>query len=587
MSIFNQVSPGIQVSEFSIPSSVPGVSTSTGAFVGQFSWGPADIPTLIPDQNTLVNTFGQPTANSSEFFIGTSFFSAFNFLAYANSLWNVRTVNANTAFNAASSSNASNLLIKNINSFEKTYLNASANNSFGPFAAKYPGSLGNSITVSVCANTSQFSSWAYANYFSSAPATSDYVSGTPGKSNASDEMHIIVIDSLGQFTGTANSVLEVWPFISKAYDGTDINGNSSYYKDVLMRSSNYIYAIDPVDYANTSTGNTAWGLTSLAVTKFASPSNYTVQLTNGSNGITPTDGELETNWSLFNNRQQYDYSLAFTGAASANVTNYVLNNVITNPINDVQSAILFASPRYSDVVNTPGNELNNIITQFLPTLNTSSSYLVLDDNWKYQFDNYTNTFRWIPLNADIAGLCAYTDQVAGPWYSPAGVNRGNIKNVTKLAWNSSKAARNTLYPLGVNSAISITGQGTVLFGDKTALSRPSVWDRIGVRRLFCTIEKAIDQASIAEMFEFNDSFTQASFVNMVEPYLRQVQGSRGIADFKIVCDSSNNTDAVVSNNGFVADIYVLPNNSINYIQLNFYGTKSSSAFNYMVGNLTP
>jgi Phage tail sheath protein subtilisin-like domain/Phage tail sheath C-terminal domain len=579
MSIINQVSPGFQVNEIEVSSAVSGVSTSTGAFVGQFAWGPCDTPLLIADESSLVRIFGQPTANVTESFIGTSFFSAANFLAYSNSLYNVRTVSANSATN--STSNAASLLIKNETSFANTYLNNNNNNTYGAFAAKYPGKYGNSLTVSVCANTSQFSAWNYSKYFTSAPNTSSYITSTLGKTNVNDEMHVIVVDTLGQFSGVANTVLEIWPFMSKAFDAVDINGTSSYYKNVLMNSSNYIYAVDPVDYANTATGNTAWGSLSTDVNSFASPSNYTIQLSGGSNGSVPSDGELENNWMKLSNRNTYDYSLAFVGASSPTVANYVLSNIIQN--GDVRGSVLFASPRYQDVVFSTGNELNNIINNFLPALNASSSYLILDSGWKYQYDKYANTYRWIPLNADIAGLCAYTDSVTGPWYSPAGVNRGNIKNVTKLSWNPNKAERDSLYTNGINPVISMQGQGTVLWGDKTALNRPSVWDRIGVRRLFCTIEKAIEQASLNQMFEFNDAFSQAAFITMIDPYLRLVQGGRGIVNYKVVCDSTNNTAGVVSANGFVGDIYILPNNSTNYIQLNFYGTKSSTVFNYITG----
>ena len=579
MSIINQVSPGFQINEIEVNSVVPGVSTSTGAFVGQFAWGPCDVPIKLADEGDLVRTFGTPSANVAESFIGTSFFSAANFLSYSSGLYNVRTANAASALNATS--NAAALLIKNEASFANTYINNNNNNTYGSFVAKYPGKIGNSLTVSVCSDTTSFSNWSYSKYFTSAPNTSSYITSTTGRTNVRDEMHIVVIDTFGQFSGTANTILEIWPFLSKAYDATDVNGNSSYYKNFLMNNSNYVYAIDPVDYANTSSGTTAWGLPSTDVTVYASPSNYSIQLSGGNNGTIPTDGELEKNWDKLINRQQYNYSLAFVGASSPAVTNYVLSNIILS--GDVKNAILFASPRSTDVIYTSGNELNNITTNFLSDLNTSSSYLVLDNNWKYQYDKYSNLYRWIPLNADIAGLCAYTDSVAGPWYSPAGVNRGNIKNVTKLAWNATKADRDTLYSFGINPVISMQGQGTLLFGDKTALSRPSVFDRIGVRRLFCTIEQAIEMASINQMFEFNDAFTQVSFVSMIEPYLRTVQGGRGIADFKVVCDSTNNTPAVVAANGFVGDIFILPNNSINYIQLNFYGTKSSVTFNYITG----
>jgi phage tail sheath protein FI len=215
----------------------------------------------------------------------------------------------------------------------------------------------------------------------------------------------------------------------------------------------------------------------------------------------------------------------------------------------------------------------------------SSSYVVADSGWKYQFDKYNNVYRWIPLNADIAGLCVYTDSVRDPWYSPAGFARGAIKNAIKLAWNPAKTYRDTLYAAGVNPVVSFPGQGTVLYGDKTLQNKPSAFDRINVRRLFLSIENAISTAAKFSLFEFNDSFTQAQFVALITPYLRDIQGRRGITDFKVVCDSTNNTPSVVDANQFVGDIYIKPSRSINYIQLNFVAVGTGVDFKTIVGTV--
>jgi len=224
-----------------------------------------------------------------------------------------------------------------------------------------------------------------------------------------------------------------------------------------------------------------------------------------------------------------------------------------------------------------------LVTYAGTTVNANSSYAVMDGNWKYQYDKYNDVYRWIPCNGDVAGLCARTDQTNDPWFSPAGYNRGVIKNVVKLAWNPSKAERDTIYNAGVNPIVSQPGVGTVLFGDKTTLAKPSAFDRINVRRLFIVLEKAIATAAKFSLFELNDEFTRAQFVGLVEPYLRDVKGRRGVYDFKVVCDETNNTPQVIDSNSFVGDIYIKPARSINYIQLNFVAVRTGVEFSEIVG----
>ncbi len=557
-----QISPGVNVSEIDLTTVVPSVQTTAGAFAGTFQWGPADKIKLIGDEITLASTFGKPDTSTA-----TSFFTCSNFLAYGNSLSVVRAVGT-AARNAYGTGTA--VQIKNEDVYEATYLLAGNSNTYGSFVARYPGTLGNSLEVQVCATSGLFSGWAYSSYFTSAPGTSEYATSVSG---VSDEMHIVVIDKLGNITGVAGTVLETYGFVSAASDAV-INGTSNYYKQVIFNNSKYVYVMDPVDYSTTSV---TWGTTAFGKT-FADPAAIAVVTL--SNGVTtpPTDGNLQTAYDLFVNKEAVDISLVLTGAHSVTVQQYVIDNVAISRAD----CVAFVSPRYVDVVNQGGSESTNI-TNWLSALSRSSSYVVADSGWKYQLDKYNNTYRWMPLNADIAGLCVNTDTVRDPWFSPAGLNRGAIKNCVKLAWNPTKTFRDALYKQGVNPVVSMPGQGTVLFGDKTLLAKPSAFDRINVRRLFIVLEKAIAQAAKFSLFELNDEFTRAQFVALVVPFLRDIQGRRGITDFKVVCDSTNNTAQIIDSNQFVGDIYIKPARSINYIQLNFVAVGTGVDFTTVVG----
>jgi phage tail sheath protein FI len=558
-----QISPGVNVSEIDLTTVVPSVLSTTGAFVGTFNWGPVNKIITIDSEINLSKRFA-PTGPDSNTFV--SFFTASNFLSYGNNLQVVRGVGANS-YNA--SSNTTTIQIKNKDDYEYTYLNQNNGNVYGPFAARYPGVIGNSLTVAVCSSTSQFSSWAYNGYFTSAPGTSSYTSAVNGNS---DEMHIAVIDSKGLFSGTANTVLETFPFVSKAYDAS-VNGESNYYKQVIFNNSQYIFAMDPVSYGTTVA---TWG-TAAANTAFANVTNQLITLATGSDEV-PNDGRLQVGWDLFKNKETVDISLVLTGDSSITNQQYVIDNIV----NSRMDCVAFVSPPKTSVVNQAGSESTNITT-WLTSMSRSSSYVVADSGWKYQYDKYNNTYRWIPLNADVAGLCVYTDTIRDPWFSPAGFNRGAIKNCVKLAWNPSKTYRDTLYAAGVNPVVSFPGQGTVLFGDKTLQSKPSAFDRINVRRLFIVLEKAISTAAKYSLFELNDEFTRAQFVALVTPFLRDIQGRRGITDFKVVCDSTNNTQQVIDSNQFVGDIYIKPARSINFIQLNFVAVATGVDFTTVVG----
>lgn len=561
-----QISPGVNVSEVDLTTVVPSVLTTSGAFAGTFKWGPADKIILVDSEITLVKTFGEPDSNSA-----ISFFTAANFLSYGNNLKVVRSVGA-TSNNATTTGTP--IQIKNSDVFENLFANADGSNVYGAFVARYPGALGNSLTVEVCDTADTFTNWTYKGYFTTAPGTSDVVSDAGG---SNDELHIVVVDRLGKFTGVAGSVLETFGFLSKARDAI-VNGKSNYYKQVLMDSSRYVYAVAPVDYATTAA---TWGQD--ITTDFQTLTTIEVSDLSGGRDTVPTAGNLTGSYDLFANKESVDISLIITGDANGGTTaNTVQNYVISNIANVRKDCVVFISPKQTNVVSASGSEMTNI-EEWLGDLDISSSYAVADSGWKYQFDKYNNVYRWVPLNGDIAGLCVSTDTNRDPWFSPAGFNRGAIKNCIKLAWNPNKTQRDALYSLGVNPVVSFPGQGTVLFGDKTLLKKPSAFDRINVRRLFITVEKAIATAAQYSLFELNDEFTRAQFVSLITPFLRDVQGRRGITDFKVVCDATNNTPQVIDSNQFVGDIYIKPARSTNYIQLNFVAVGSGVDFTTIVG----
>jgi len=565
-----QISPGVNVSEIDLTTVVPSVLTTAGAFAGGFQWGPANKRILVDSEITLAKTFGNPDSNTY-----VSFFTAASFLAYGNNLQVVRTAN-NTSYNADANTTGNNIQVANEDAFQATYLTGNNNNTYGAFMARYPGALGNSLTVSLVDSASYSNTWNVAGV-----TLSQYVNGAPSTSaqasavgSANDQVHIVVVDTGGLFTGAKNTVLEVFQYLSKGLNATDSLGNSNYYKNYIFNNSKYVYAIDPPSYSSTVA---TWGQ-QLANTNFATVSTpQTFTLSSGTDGAV-VDADLVNGYGLFTNTDAVNISLVLTGAGSTTVQQYVIDNVA----NSRKDCVAFVSPPSSAVVNQSGSEVSNITT-WNTSLARSSSYTVADCGWKYMFDKYNNTYRWVPLNGDTAGLCVYTDSVRDPWFSPAGYNRGNLKNVVKLAWNPNQTQRDALYSIGINPVVTFPSNGTILYGDKTLQAQPSAFDRINVRRLFIVLEKTIREAAKYSLFEFNDAFTQAQFVALVTPFLRDVQGRRGIQDFKVVCDSTNNTAQVVNANQFVGDIYIKPARSINFIQLNFVAVRTGVDFTTVVG----
>ena len=572
-----QLSPGVNWSEIDLTTIVPSVSTTVGALAGEFDWGPINEIRSIGTELELVRYFGKPSANTSRAFQAQSFFTAANFLGYAQSLMLVRA--ANTAVAKNSTSGSTPVLIKNKDDYEMNFIpniSSGLGSAYGMFASRYAGDLGNSIKVSLwaSANATAFNSWEYAGEFASAPATSVYA-GAAGVNGANDEMHLVVVDANGSF-GAANTVLEKYSFLSKAVDAKNDDGSSNYYVNIINDQSEFIYILH---HALDSTGNTdtsTWGSVAHNTTFAQGNNHYTKVLSGGAVGA-PTDGDLAQAYDRFVSAEETDVSLIMAGGASQTVGEHIVDNIAEIR----RDAVAFLSPQYEDAVNNDGLEATDIAS-YRNNFN-SSSYAFMDSGWKKQFDKYNNIYRWIPLNGDVAGLCARTDFERDPWYSPAGFNRGQVKNVVKLSWNPTKDERDLLYKSGVNPVVNFKGEGTVLYGDKTLLAKPSAFDRINVRRLFIVLEKAISKAANYSLFEFNDEFTRAQFIALVEPYLRDIKGRRGIYDFRVVCDDSNNTPEVVDRNEFVGDIYIKPSRSINYIQLNFVAVRTGVAFSEVVG----
>jgi hypothetical protein len=655
-----QVSPGVLVTEKDLTNIVPAVSTSSGGIVLVAEKGPIDEITTISSEKELVDNFGKP--NSSNF---EDWFTAANFLGYGNNLKIVRPITG--VVNAISTGSA--VLIKSTTDYLDTYYSESGAgqvSNIGPFAAREAGTLGNSLRISMCTNSTAFGPhsmsgnlvadtsaavgdttitvddgslmqvgdilefgdatnvpstdgapsghyykitaisthvltiarfnpntgvtetgglrhaivdnakvlrhWEYFFNFSNAPSTTDDVSAAGG---SLDELHIVVSDEDGVITGTAGTILETFESVSQAFDAKTAEGSSNYYPQVIYQQSEFIYWIDHL--ATLSDGVTKVGTTFDNTVGDAFVVSNT-SLASGTDDYAATAGEIDAAYQLFADASLVDLSLLMGGKSTAAKATSVMDIATAR-----KDCVAFISPERADVVGVA-----NAITQtknvkdFFNAL-PSTSYAVFDSGYKYMYDRYSDVYRFVPLNGDIAGLCARTDSVADAWFSPGGFNRGQIRGAVKLAFNPNQTQRDDLYKARVNPVVAFPGQGTVLFGDKTAQTKPSAFDRINVRRLFIVLEKAISTAAKFQLFEFNDEFTRAQFRNLVEPFIRDVQGRRGITDFAVVCDTTNNTGDVIDRNEFRADIYIKPARSINFIQLNFIATRSGVAFSEVAG----
>jgi len=558
-----QVSPGVQFKEIDATNVVPAVSSSIGGFAGSYNWGPVEEIRTVSSEDEMASVFGTPDHVTAKYFLTAS-----SFLKYGSSLKVVRV--GTGLLNAVSTDDEAGagtpLLIKNDTDYSGKTID-------GVWAAKYAGALGNSLKVEVCTAGGGFSGWAYKGNFAEAPGTSPYAGNITA--SVADELHIVVIDEDGLFTGTKGQVLESFGFLSQGLDVKDINGSSVYYKEVINNKSDYIWFGEHDDVlAEAGQAVSAVGAA------FTSPSTVkTYSLTGGSDATSVATGDITGGLNLFADVDTVDVNLlfAFPDADTQNTIGEKLISVCEGR----KDCMAFISPPIDDTKNAT-TPVDNVLA-YEGQL-TASSYASLDSGAVYVYDKYNDVYDWIGSAGLCAGLCANVDNVADAWFSPAGVNRGQLLGVAKLAHNPTATQRDQLYVGKVNPLVSFPGQGTMLFGDKTLAGRASAFDRINVRRLFVVLEKSISTAAKAQLFEFNDEFTRAQFRNLVEPFLRNVKGRRGCEDFRVVCDSTNNTSAVVDGNKFVADIYIKPSRSINFITLNFVATRSGVEFSEIAGN---
>ena len=562
-----QVSPGVQVREIDATNVVPAVSTSIGGFVGAFNWGPVEEIKTIGSENELSECFGKPDDNTAKYY-----FVAASFLKYGNALKVVRAATGN--LNATSG--GTGVLVKNESGYDNR--GSLSFGTYGQWLAKYPGVLGNSLQVQFVTgdiSQSNFNGWTYASEFDSKPGTSDYATGL-GATSANDEIHVVVIDEDGLLSGTAGTVLERFAFMSQASDAKSSDGTSNYYADVINNGSEYIWFNVKDSVLNNASTSISGGTTSFANSD--ADDIVSNSLSGGTDDNAPQPGEIALGYDLLEDAETEDVNLLFA-SPDAHTQNTIANDLISIAATR-KDCMAFVSPPIEDTVNVsdPATEVKN----FADSL-TSSSYASCDSSAVYVYDKYNDKFRYIGAAGLVAGLCANTDNVADSWFSPAGVDRGQLLGVSKLAFNPKKADRDKLYKAKVNPLVSFPGQGTILFGDKTLLAKPSAFDRINVRRLFITLEKSISTAAKAQLFEFNDEFTRAQFRNLVEPFLRDVKGRRGLTDFQVICDETNNTGQVIDANRFVADIFIKPARSINFITLNFVATRTGVEFSEIAG----
>ena len=585
-------SPAVVVKEIDLTGGVPNVQSTTGATVVNSRWGPVDERVLVSNEADFVEKFGSPDATTT-----FSFHRANMFLKYSNKLQVVRIIDG-TAKNATSTTRqtggitAASLgeVVKNEANFNSQ--ESALDSDKHTFVAKYPGALGNSLRVSFCpysASDSAFNSWTYKGEFDAAPGTSSFATK---KVATNDEIHAVVVDNGGLFTGTKGTILERYAFASVGKNAKDDAGSNIFIKDLLNETSEYVWMIDfDSDMLSTSGSKVAAGTDIDSGDNFAKVTGTTNTAINydfdsGVNVSSLSDSQVQAGYDFFQDKDQVeiDFLLA-PGSTTRTSMTAITNHLITMAQSTRKDCVVVASPARNDVVNV--NSASTVTTNIVATADTltKSSYLFMDGNFIKVFDKFNDQFIEIPASSSTAGIMAATDLNRAPWFSPAGSRRGQYLGITSISYSPTKAQRDTLYKASVNPIANIPGAGVILFGDKTKLARPSAFDRINVRRLFLVLERAISRAAEQVLFEFNDEFTRAEFVNIVEPVLREVKGRRGITDFRVVADETNNTPAVIDRNEFIASIFIKPARSINYVTLNFVAVRTGVDFEEVVGTV--
>jgi len=595
-----QVSPGVNISEIDLTTIVPAVATALGGIAGNFEWGPSKKVVLVNSPKMFRETFGEvKNWNYNEWF------SATNFLGYSSALQVVRVVGG-PFYGGVTAANAHNGMTTDSQLIHNEDLRTPSNRGV---IARYPGQKGDSLMVTVFAGagatdggSAGFTAWksSSTNYYAffglegeGAPESTENIQTLEGGVTTNDQMHLLVIDEDGFFTGAKDTILERFENLSVFPQARFENGETRFYKRYINENSKYIYIggsdtpsnarqdlQDQLGITFSVTGANGlivnWGATNNDGTTYR-PAGFTSQSLLGGAGQTSTafvvayPAQDPNGYNLFEDVESYDVNLMIAGAITGQQAGFIKSIVEAR-----RDCMAFFSAENKNEFDLETNKVTKCLD--IKSDVGSSSYVVIDSGYKYQYDPYNDLYRWIPLNADTAGLVARTEATLDAWWSPAGFNRGQVRNVVKLGFNPAKAFRDAIYPDGINPVITVPGEGTILFGDKTALSRPSAFDRINVRRLFIVLQKAIATASKFSLFEFNDAITRGRFVNLVTPFLEDVRTRRGVIDFKVVCDESNNTPERIDRNEFWADIYIKPNRSINFIQLNFVATRTDSSF---------
>jgi len=643
------LSPGVVIQERDLTlGSIETVEVNVGAIAGAFAKGPVNKPVRISSESELLSKFGEPNDSNYETWFAASSFLAYGgvldvvrasgaSLKTANVGGTSLTINSvedyegNYYDGTAAWDYASRSVGSVGNSIKVVVIDSGANQRL-----TLSGSFVGSVTAGSTIQTTTGSKSAYVHYVSGTTVDIIWISGgawtttdlvddgsnpdlsivsavhwydaqmitptlnwnqvapQPGTSvhvaergGSSDEMHIVVVDVDGGVTGTPNTVLEKFLYVSKASDGKSAEGSLVYYPEVILNQSNYIYwgSHDNEEIWDVS-GNAFANASNVggdSTTAFDILGEKEYTMSGGADDFTLTQAEIIAGYDYFADPEtvQIDY-LIMGGGGASEVESKAKANKLISIVNSRKDCVAFISPDKSNVVGVSdsGTQTTNIV-EFFDTF-ASTSYAVFDSGWKYLYDRFADKYRWIPCNGDTAGLCASTTANGDPWFSPAGLNRGGIKNAIKLAYSPKKSERDTLYQKRINPITSLPGQGIVLFGDKTALASPSAFDRINVRRLFLVIEKTIGNAAKGVLFELNDEFTRNNFNNVVEPYLRDIQARRGITDFLVVCDSSNNTPDLIDKNEFIAEIYIKPARSINFITLTFVATRTGVSFEEVI-----
>jgi phage tail sheath protein FI len=565
------VSPGVDVNEIDLTNVIPAVSTSIGGIVGHFKWGPVEEVVSVGSEKELVANFGEPDDNTYK-----QWFQASAFLQYGNAL-NVYRYNSASLNNA--SSNGGTYLVKNLDNYTSQTLSVS-DSPIGDkdyFVARYAGALGNSLKVCVITSDNYNDEQVGLNSpDDSSPKvggnSNTHAIGAVRAAPSIGEIHIVILDEDGDITGTANTVLEVFSDLTVVAGKRD-DGTSSYYVDVLETQSAYVWPTNNV----------------ISATNGDSPADdYNFALSGGNDGTAPATDALQAVYTTaFGDADTLDVNILIGPTdADSSAVGYAAANAVIAVASGRKDCVAVVSP---PTTGTSGTALQSTAGAAVTNAKswadsiTTNSYGILSSTSAYVYDKYNDVYRWIGTAGHVAGLLANVDDVAEPWFSPAGYNRGQLRGVVKLGYNPTSTQRDTLYKARINPLVSFPGQGLLLFGDKTAQSKPSAFDRINVRRLFIVLEKAISTASKFQLFELNDEFTRAMFRNMTEPFLRDVKGRRGITDFLVVCDETNNTGEVIDSNRFVADIYIKPARSINFITLNFIATRTGVEFSEIAG----